>query len=145
MSAKAKKLEKNIPFSRVSCVGNELHYVKEVLDSGWLTTASKAAELEKRFSEAVGARYACAVNSCTAALHLAAEAIGISEGDKVFVPTMTFTASAEVIRYMGADPVFLDVDYGTCLVTPSELRKGIRHHPDVEALIIVHYGGQTPL
>lgn len=132
-----------IPFSKVDCSGNELKYVKEVIESGWLTTASKCAEFEKRFAEAVGARYACAVNSATAALHLAVESIGIGPGDKVFVPTMTFTASAEVIRYMGADPVFLDVEYGTCLVSPGILEAAIQCHPEVKALMLVHFGGQA--
>lgn len=132
----------NIPFFRFSMAGDEVENVRGVLESGWLTTGSKAHEFEERFAEAVGARYACAVNSCTAALHLAAEAVGISRGDKVFVPTMTFTATAEVVRYLGADPVFLDVDYNSCLVTPEILSKGIQSHPDVKALIVVHYGGQ---
>ncbi len=133
----------NIPFSKVDCFGNELKYVKEVLESGWLTTASQCAEFEKRFAEKLGAKYACAVNSATAALHLAVEAIGIGPGDKVFVPTMTFTASAEVIRYLGADPVFLDVEYGTCLITPQILETAIARHPDVKALMLVHFGGQA--
>jgi dTDP-4-amino-4,6-dideoxygalactose transaminase len=61
----------------------------------------------------------------------------------VFVPTMTFTASAEIIRYLGADPVFLDVEYGTCLLTPEILEEGIRNHPGAKALVIVHFGGQA--
>jgi dTDP-4-amino-4,6-dideoxygalactose transaminase len=133
----------HIPFARVRCSGNELAYVRQVIEGGWLTTASKAREFEERFAQAVGAPYACAVNSCTAALHLAAEAVGISRGDKVFVPTMTFTATAEVVRYLGADPVLLDVDYNSCLVTPDGLRRAIQSHPEVKALIIVHYGGQS--
>ena len=98
----------NIPFSKVDCTGSELKLVQEVLASGWLTTAGKCAEFERRFAERVGAKYACAVNSATAALHLAAEAVGIGPGDKVFVPTMTFTASAEIIRYLGGDTFSLD-------------------------------------
>lgn len=133
----------NIPFCRVVCDGNEVRYVQEVLESGWLTTASKAMTLEKLFAEQVGAKYACAVNSATAALHLACEAVGIRAGDKVFVATMTFTASAEVIRYMGADPILLDVEYGTCLVTPEILERAIQKHPDAKALMLVHYGGQA--
>lgn len=133
----------NIPFSKVDCSGNELNYVREVLRSGWLTTAGKAQELERLFAERVGARHACAVNSATAALHLAVEALGIGPGDKVFVPTMTFTASAEVIRYVGADPVFLDVEYGTCIVTPEILEKAARKHPGSKALVLVHFGGQA--
>ena len=121
-----------IPFSKVVYNGNELRYVKEVLESGWLTTAGKTLELERRFREQVGATYACAVNSCTAALHLALEAIGIGPGDRVFVPTMTFAATAEVIRYLGADPVFLDVEYGTCLLTPDDPGARDRQAPGCE-------------
>jgi len=134
---------RNIPFSKVDCSGNELKYVKEVIESGWLTTASKCVEFEKQFGQKVGGKYACAVNSATAALHLAAEALGIGPGDKVFVPTMTFTASAEVIRYLGADPVFLDVEYGTCLVTPEILEKAVKQNPGAKALVLVHFGGQS--
>ena len=133
----------NIPFSKVDCSGNELKYVEEVIRSGWLTTAGKCAEFERRFADAVGAKHACAVNSATAALHLAAEALGIGPGHKVFVPTMTFTASAEVIRYLGADPVFLDVEYGTCLVTPESLEQAALRNPGAKALVLVHFGGQA--
>jgi dTDP-4-amino-4,6-dideoxygalactose transaminase len=137
------KASQKIPFSKVDCSGNELKYVQDVIESGWLTTAGKCFEFEKQFSEMVGGKFACAVNSATAALHLAAEALGIGPGDKVFVPTMTFTASAEVIRYLGADPVFLDVEYGTCLVTPAILEAAFREYPDVKALVLVHFGGQA--
>ncbi|MEI6679693.1 MAG: DegT/DnrJ/EryC1/StrS aminotransferase family protein [Mariniphaga sp.] len=133
----------NIPFSKISITGNESKYIEEVLKSGWLTTASKALKFEQLFAEFIGAKYACAVNSCTAALHLAVEAIGIGPGDKVLVPTLTFTASAEVVRYMGADPVFIDVEYGTGLVSPSILKKAIEENPDAKALILVHYAGQA--
>lgn len=132
-----------IPFARVRCDGNELEYVREVLESGWLTTAGKTLELERRFRDEIGAAYACAVNSCTAALHLALEALGIGPGDRVFVPTMTFTATAEVIRYLGADPVFLDVEYGTCAVTPPILEEAIARDPGVKAVVVVHFGGQA--
>ncbi|MCX6239835.1 MAG: DegT/DnrJ/EryC1/StrS aminotransferase family protein, partial [Bacteroidia bacterium] len=133
----------NIPFSKVSITGNESKYINEVLMSGWLTTASKALKFEQLFARFVGARYACAVNSCTAALHLAVEAVGIGPGDKVLVPTLTFTASAEVVRYMGADPVFIDVEYGTGLVSPSILKKALKENPGVKAIILVHYAGQA--
>ena len=133
----------NIPFSKISITGNESIYIDEVLKSGWLTTASKALKFEQLFAQHVGAKYACAVNSCTSALHLAVEAIGIGPGDKVLVPTLTFTASAEVIRYMGAHPIFIDVEYGTGLVSPSILKKALIEHPDVKAIILVHYAGQA--
>jgi len=83
-----------IPFARVVCDGHEQAYVEQVLKSGWLTTAGRAHEFERRFAAAIGAPYACAVNSCTAALHLALEALGVKEGEKVLVPTWTFTATA---------------------------------------------------
>ena len=132
-----------IPFAKVACDGNELKYIQEVLASGWLTTAGKTFEFEQRFGGQVGAKYACAVNSCTAALHLALEAIGIGPGDKVLVPTLTFTATAEVIRYLGADPVFVDVDYHTCLLTPEILADALARHPDIKAVMVVHFGGQA--
>jgi len=135
--------QRKIAFSKVCCDGNELVYLKEVLESGWLTTAGKARALEQEFAKAVGARFACAVNSCTAALHLGLEALGVGPGDKVFVPTMTFTASAEVIRYMGADPIFLDVEYASCLLTPEILERAVERHPDVRTLVVVHFGGQA--
>lgn len=132
-----------IPFSKVPISGNELNYIKEVLDSGWLTTAGKAMLFEQKFAEYVGAEYACATNSCTAALHLGIEALGVKAGDKVFVQSMTFTASAEVIRYLGAHPVFLDIEYGTNLITYEILQDAIKKFPDVKYIIIVHYGGQA--
>jgi dTDP-4-amino-4,6-dideoxygalactose transaminase len=139
------KEKERIQFVKVSLCGNELKYLKEVIDSGWLTTSSKALQFERLFAGFVGARYACTVNSCTAALHLAVEAIGIKAGDKVLVPSLTFTASAEVLRYIGADPVFMDVEYGTSLISPDLLRKSLKANPDIKAIIIVHYGGQSPV
>ncbi len=131
-----------IPYARVPVAGNEKKYINEVLESGWLTTAGKARALEENFARAVQADFACAVNSGTAALHLGLEALGVKPGDKVFVPSMTFTASAEIIRYLQAHPVFLDTEYGTNLITPHILEKAIKAHPDVRYLIVVHYGGQ---
>jgi dTDP-4-amino-4,6-dideoxygalactose transaminase len=139
------KEKEKIQFAKVSLCGNELKYLKEVLDSGWLTTSSKALQFEKLFAGFVGAQYSCAVNSCTAALHLAVEAIGIREGDKVLVPSLTFTATAEVLRYIGANPVLMDVEYGTSLISPALLRKSLKANPDIKAIIIVHYGGQSPI
>jgi dTDP-4-amino-4,6-dideoxygalactose transaminase len=131
-----------IPFSQVDCSGNELKYVSEVLSSGWLTSAKKTADFENEFAKTVNSRFAFAVNSCTAALHLALHALGVKAGDRVFVPTMTFTATAEVIRYCDADPVFLDIEYGSNLLTPETLKDAIIRYPDVRYLIVVHYGGQ---
>ncbi|OFY23570.1 MAG: aminotransferase [Bacteroidetes bacterium GWF2_33_38] len=132
-----------IPFAKVIIGESERSYIKEVLDSGWLTTSGKTLEFERLFAERVGAKYACAVNSCTAALHLGIDALGIKPGDKVFVPSMTFTASAEIIRYMQADPVFIDTEYGSNLITPEILKKAISDNPGVKFIVIVHYGGQS--
>lgn len=133
---------RRIPYARVLCDGNELAYVKEVLESGWLTTASKTKAFEEKFAEAVGTRHACAVNSCTSALHLGLEALGVRPGDKVLVPTMTFTASAEVVRYLDADPVFLDVEYGTGLLTPEIVSEALDREPGARVLVVVHFAGQ---
>ncbi|MFK8078815.1 MAG: DegT/DnrJ/EryC1/StrS family aminotransferase [Granulosicoccus sp.] len=135
-------LTTQVPFARVDCSGNELEYVRQVLESGWLTTASKADELERRFASHLNVNHALAVNSCTSALHLALEALNIGPGDKVLLPTMTFTATAEVIRYMDAVPVLMDVDPRTSLVTESIAASALAEHPDASAMIVVHYGGQ---
>ena len=135
-----------IPFAKVDCSSNESEYVKEVLNSGWLTTASKAHAFEERFRERVGARFACAVNSCTAGLHLALEAVGVGPGDQVLVPSMTFTASAEVVRYLGADPVFVDCEPGTCCISERLIREAIdrwKLETQIKAVIPVHYGGHA--
>jgi dTDP-4-amino-4,6-dideoxygalactose transaminase len=134
---------KQIPFSKVVCDGNELAYIREVLECGWLTTANKAHQFEKEFAALTKVQYAFAVNSCTAALHLALEALGVGPGDKVLVPTMTFTATAEVVRYLGADPIFLDVEYGSCLVNQEILNQSLNQHPDAKVFMPVHYGGQA--
>lgn len=134
---------RKIPFARVVCDGNELKYVREVIESGWLTTAGKTFEFERRFAEAVGARHAAAVNSCTAALHLALEALGVGPGDRVLVPTWTFTATAEVIRYLGAEAIMLDVDYGTAALTPEIVEAALQRHAGVKVVMVVHFAGQA--
>jgi len=130
-----------IPYSKVDCSGNELKYIEQVLKSGWLTTASKAEEFESLFTDLIGVKYSFALNSCTSALHLALEAIGIGPGDKVLVPSMTFTSSAEVVRYLGADPIFLDVAYETTLLTTKIVNDGIVNNKNVKALISVDFAG----
>src|SRR5690349_4869728 len=99
---------KFIPFHVPQIDEEEIRSVVETLRSGWLTTGIKAKQFEEDFARYVGAGHAVAVNSCTAALHLALEAVGIEAGDEVIVPTMTFTASAEVVLYLKAKPVLVD-------------------------------------
>ena len=134
---------KRIPFAKVFIGENERKYLNEVLDSGWLTTAGKTLEFEKKFAEFIGVKYACAVNSCTAALHLGIDALGIKSGDKVLIPSMTFTATAEVVRYMGAEIIPLDVEYRTNLLTPAIVESALIQHPDAKLVIVVHYAGQA--
>jgi perosamine synthetase len=100
----------NVPFFRPDLQSGEIDAVVETLRSGWLTTGPRTREFEERFSEAVGARHAVALNSGTAALHLAVEALGLREGQAVLVPTMTFAATAEVVRYLGGVPLLVDCD-----------------------------------
>src|SRR6267378_3906055 len=99
-----------IPFFRASISEAEIAEVVTCLRSGWLTTGPVTRRFEEEFARAVGARHAIALNSCTAALHLAVEALGLRAGQAVLVPTMTFAATAEVVRYLGAVPVLVDCD-----------------------------------
>ncbi len=100
----------NVPFFRPSLSDIEIAEVTDTLRSGWLTTGSKVKRFEKAFASAVRAEHAVAVNSCTAALHLAVEALELRPTQAVLVPTMTFAATAEVIRYQGAIPILVDCD-----------------------------------
>ena len=132
-----------VPFARPSCTGNELAYVREVIESGWLTTGPKVAEFETRFAASVGAAHALAVNSCTAALHLACEAAGVGPGSRVVVPTLTFTATAEVVRYLGGEVILADVDPGTGLLTNETLGQTLELERDIVVVIPVHFAGRA--
>jgi perosamine synthetase len=102
-----------VPYFRATLGDDEVNEVAGVLRSGWLTTGRLTRRFEADFAAQVGARHAVAVNSCTAALHLAVEALGLTSGQAVLVPTMTFAATAEVVRYCGAVPVLVDCDPAT--------------------------------
>src|SRR5262249_37517611 len=103
----------SVPFFRPSIGREEVDQVVATLRSGWLTTGPRVKQFEREFAEAVGARHAVAVNSGTAALHLAVEALQLRAGEGVFVPTMTFAATAEIVRYLGATPILVDCDPST--------------------------------
>ena len=128
-----------LPFHVPEIGDDEIQAVVSVLRSGWLTTGSKAKQFEQDFAAMVGARHAVAVNSCTAALHLALEAIGLREGDEVIVPTMTFTATAEVVTYFKAKPVLVDCVPGTFNIDPDGIERAIT--PRTKAIIPVHFAG----
>jgi Predicted pyridoxal phosphate-dependent enzyme apparently involved in regulation of cell wall biogenesis len=114
--------------------------VLEVLDSGWLTTGPRAKLFEERFAEKLGARHAIALNSATAALHLALEAVGVGPDDEVVLPTWTFAASGEVVAYRGARPVLVDVDAATLNATPEAILAAVT--PRTRAVIAVHIAGR---
>jgi dTDP-4-amino-4,6-dideoxygalactose transaminase len=130
-----------LPFALPDIGEAEIAEVVDTLRSGWITTGPKTRRFEEDFVRFLGADgvTAVAVNSATAGLHLAVEALGIGPGDKVIVPTHTFTATAEVIRYVGADPVFVDVDPVSYCISISEISK--LDAPDVKAVIPVHFAG----
>jgi dTDP-4-amino-4,6-dideoxygalactose transaminase len=132
---------KNIPFAKPDITEREVAEVAETLRSGWVTTGPRSKEFERRFAERVGARHAVAVNSCTAAMHLALEALGVGPGDEVIAPTMTFAATGEVVRYMGAKPVLVDVLDGDHNIDPAALEAAITDK--TKAIIPVHFGGQA--
>jgi dTDP-4-amino-4,6-dideoxygalactose transaminase len=100
----------NVPFFRCDIREQEIDEVVDTLRSGWLTSGKRVQLFERNFATAVGATHAVALNSCTAALHLAVEALGLKAGQGVLVPTMTFAATAEVLRYLGAIPILVDCD-----------------------------------
>jgi perosamine synthetase len=128
-----------LPFALPDISAAELSAVQEVLESGWITTGPKTRQFEAAFAEAVGARHAIAVNSCTAAMHLALEAIGLRPGDEVITTPYTFAATAEVVRYFDARPVFVDVDPGTLNMRPELLEQAIGER--TSAIIPVHIAG----
>jgi perosamine synthetase len=128
-----------LPFARPSITEAEKMAVLEVLDSGWITTGPKVKAFEAEFATKVGARHAIALNSATAALHLALEAAGVGPGDEVIVPTWTFAASAEVVVLLGARPVLVDVEEVTLNATPDAILGAMG--PRTKAVVAVHFAG----
>jgi dTDP-4-amino-4,6-dideoxygalactose transaminase len=140
VAAKQLRRAEFIPFHIPQIDEDEIRSVVETLRSGWLTSGIKVKQFEEDFARYVGCDRAIAVNSCTAALHLALEAVGIEEGDEVIVPTMTFTASAEVVVYLKARPVLVDCLAGTLNIDPDRIERAIS--AKTKAIIPVHFGGQ---
>ena len=130
-----------LPFARPDIGPAEIDAVSAAMRSGWVTTGPKTKEFEQAFTAFLGGNglQSIAVNSATAGLHLALEALGIGPGDEVIAPTLTFTATVEVVRYLGADPVLVDVDPVTLNIDPAKVRAAIT--PRTKAIMPVHYGG----
>lgn len=134
-----------VPFFRPSLGPEEEEAVISVLRSGWLTTGEVAARFEKEFADYTGVRHALAVSSATAGLHLALESLGVGPGDAVITTPYTFASTAEVARYLGADPVFADIRSDSMNIDPEEvegvLRRLQRENRKVSALMPVHVAG----
>lgn len=131
-----------LPFALPDIGDEEIGAVVDCLRSGWVTTGPKTREFEQAFGAYLGgAVETVSVNSATAGLHLALEALGIGPGDEVIVPTLTFTATAEVVRYLGAQPVFVDVDPLTLNLDVAAVEAAIGPH--TRAIMPVHYAGMA--
>lgn len=130
-----------LPFALPEIGEEEIAEVVDTLRSGWVTTGPKARRFEQEFISFLGddSLQAIAVNSATAGLHLALEALGIGPGDEVITTTHTFTATAEVVRYLGADVKLVDIDPATLNIDPAAIEAAIT--PRTKALMPVHYAG----
>ena len=130
----------NIPFHKPYITDEEINEVVDSLKSGWITMGPKVVRFEEEFAGYIGSKHAVALNSCTAALHLALKAINLKPGDEVIIPTMTFTSAGEVICYFNAKPILVDVEKETHNIDVSAIEKAIT--PKTKAIIPVHYAGQ---
>jgi dTDP-4-amino-4,6-dideoxygalactose transaminase len=130
-----------LPFALPEIGDEEIAEVVDTLKSGWVTTGPKAKRFEDDFTAFLGdpSLHSMAVNSATAGLHLALEALGIGPGDEVITTTHTFTATAEVVRYLGADVVLVDIDPATLCIAPAAVEAAIT--PRTKAIVPVHYAG----
>ncbi|WP_446029874.1 UDP-4-amino-4-deoxy-L-arabinose aminotransferase [Lelliottia amnigena] len=128
-----------LPFSRPAMGPEELAAVSEVLQSGWITTGPKNQALEQAFCTLTGNQHAIAVSSATAGMHVALMALGIQAGDEVITPSLTWVSTLNMIVLLGAEPVMIDVDRDTLMVTPHAVEAAIT--PRTKAIIPVHYAG----
>lgn len=131
--------QKLIPVFRPNYGKEEIDAVSDVIKSGWVGLGPKTEEFEKRFATYTGAPYAIAVNSATAALHLALLAANIGKNDEVIVPSLTFVSTAHAVLYVGATPIFADIEEDTLCISPDDVAKKITKR--TRAIIPVHYGG----
>lgn len=129
-----------VPFALPDIGQGEIDAVVEAMQSNWLTTGPRTHAFEQEFTRVLGGGvHAVSVNSATAGLHLALEALAIGPGDEVIVPTWTFTASAEVVRYLGADPVLVDVDESSLNIDLTAAKAAVTER--TRAIIPVHFAG----
>ncbi|GIW39882.1 MAG: spore coat polysaccharide biosynthesis protein SpsC [Candidatus Binatia bacterium] len=133
------RARKEIPFHRPSLGDEEVAAVVETLRTGWITMGPKTREFESAFAEKLGAAHAVAVSSCTAALHLALDALGVAEGDEVIVPTYTFTATGAVVLHCGARLVLADCEPDTLNIDPADVERKVTKK--TRAIVPVHFAG----
>jgi dTDP-4-amino-4,6-dideoxygalactose transaminase len=126
----------------ISDEGYELQYVNEAFETNWIAPLGKNVDqFETEFSKRVGCKAAAALSSGTAAIHMALKAANVGEGDIVFCPTLTFSATANPIIYQNAIPVFIDSDFDTWNMSPAALEEAFKTYPKVKAVIVVHLYG----
>lgn len=128
-----------IPVARPWMGEEEAAAARRAILSGWVTQGPEVAAFEREFAAAVGAPHACAVSSCTTALHLALVALGVGPGDEVITVSHSFIASANAVRYCGATPVFVDVERATGNIDPARIEAAIS--PATRAILCVHQLG----
>jgi dTDP-4-amino-4,6-dideoxygalactose transaminase len=133
--------EQFLPFSPPLVGEEEIEGAAAAIRSGWLTTGPRVEQFESRFSELVGANAALALNSCTAALHVALKTLGVGAGDAVISTPMTFASSIHVIEHVGATPVLVDVEKDTLNLDPALVDEAAGSHKDVKAILPVHLYG----
>ena len=126
----------------MSSQGYEMEYIKLAFDTNWISTLGQNVDgFENEMCGYTGARYAAALSSGTAAIHLGLKAAGVKEGDRVFCQSLTFSATANPIIYLGAEPVFIDSDEKTWNMSPDALRRAFEKYPDTKYVIVVHLYG----
>ncbi|MBO6566695.1 MAG: aminotransferase class I/II-fold pyridoxal phosphate-dependent enzyme, partial [Pseudomonadales bacterium] len=132
--------EARVPFFLPTIGEEEINEVLMTLKSGWLTTGAVARRFEEAFTNKIGGGVqSISVNSATAGLHLALEAVGVEPGDEVITSPFTFTATCEVIRYLGADPVFVDIDPNSLNIDVHKIEAAITEK--TKAILPVHFAG----
>ena len=130
-----------LPYNQPDITDAEVNEVVDTLRSGWIARGPRTVKFEAAFAEYLGAKHALALNSCTAALHVALLSAGIGEGDEVITTPMTFASTANTILHCGATPVFADIDYRTGCIDPEQVKAKVT--PRTKAIVPVHYSGQV--
>ena len=129
-----------LPFTRPSITEAEIREVSETLRSGWITSGPRVAAFEKEFSAYVSARFGIAVTSGTAGFHILLQALGIGPGDEVITPSLTWPSPVNMMEFVGARPVFADIDRRTFQLDPASVERVLT--PQTKAIVPVHFAGQ---